>query len=370
MVFGLCRLLLRDPVEAEDATQQVFLAAHRSVISGLVPRNPRPWLAAVARNECRARIRSRSRARSQLPLLSEHLPDPVAAAVQTADLDALWQALAELPRRQRKAFLLRELGGLSYRELGLALGVTQPAVESLLFRARKRLREALTATPAAALPTPLRDQLARLLPTFGPSSPATATTKCAAVALGLGLGAAGVAEVPEQSARPHRVRPSAVVERTRVAQPLQRRREARPASPARFVGEAVAFVTHERHSPGRDHPGPSAAAAPGSTRGPERRDGGWEDQHPEIDAQPQPSSRGDDAAPAAPQQTEQPQAQRRALQESVPQPQEEGAPAPAVSRDGSGGDMTHHGDGSGGSSGDGGRDGGDGGSGEQSGGGD
>jgi hypothetical protein len=54
----------------------------------------------------------------------------------------------------------------------------------------------------------------------------------------------------------------------------------------------------------------------------------------------------------------------------VPQPQEEGAPVPAVSRDGSGDDMTHHDDGSGGSSGDGGRDGGDGGSGEQSGGGD
>ena len=52
----------------------------------------------------------------------------------------LWQAIAELPERQRQALLLREFSGLSYSELAAALAVSEPAVESLLFRARDALR--------------------------------------------------------------------------------------------------------------------------------------------------------------------------------------------------------------------------------------
>jgi RNA polymerase sigma factor (sigma-70 family) len=361
MVFGLCRLLLRDPVEAEDATQQVFLAAHRSVTGGSPPRDPVPWLAAIARNECRARSRSRRRAASELPLRAESLPDPVAAAARTADLDALWRALADLPRRQRKAFLLRELGGLSYRELGVALGVTQPAVESLLFRARKRLRDALTAASAAAVPTPMRDQLARLLPTFAPSSPATATAKCAAVAVGLGLGAAGVAELPEQHAHPPSVRSRAVVEARRVA---RARHEARAAAPVGVVDEPVALVTHHGPSLGPDHRGRRAAAAPETPRVGERHDGERRDQHPETAPQPQPSSGADDSAAPVPEPVEQPQPERQEQQEQPPQEQEEGPPAPALSREGSGENTTDRGDGGGGLS----IDGSDGGGGGQSGG--
>jgi RNA polymerase sigma factor (sigma-70 family) len=102
MIFGLCRLLLRDPVDAEDAVQQVFLAAHRSVAAGSPPRDPAAWLAAIARNECRAGIRARMRAPLELPELPDDLPDPLAAAIRGADLDALWRGLAALPRRQRR----------------------------------------------------------------------------------------------------------------------------------------------------------------------------------------------------------------------------------------------------------------------------
>jgi DNA-binding CsgD family transcriptional regulator len=66
--------------------------------------------------------------------------DPVVEAIRRADMHALWRAVRGLAPQQREAMLLREFGGLSYDELAVALGVSLPAVESLLFRARARLR--------------------------------------------------------------------------------------------------------------------------------------------------------------------------------------------------------------------------------------
>ncbi|MER3408847.1 MAG: hypothetical protein C4306_01805, partial [Thermoleophilia bacterium] len=60
-ILGLCRLLLRDPAEAEDAAQQTFLSALASLRSGTVPRHPAAWLATIARNECWERIQRRMR---------------------------------------------------------------------------------------------------------------------------------------------------------------------------------------------------------------------------------------------------------------------------------------------------------------------
>ena len=48
MVFGLCRLLLRDHHEAEDASQQTFVSAYRALLRGTEPREAGPWLAAIA----------------------------------------------------------------------------------------------------------------------------------------------------------------------------------------------------------------------------------------------------------------------------------------------------------------------------------
>ena len=59
-VARLCRSLLRDRAETEDATQQVFLSAHRALLNGAAPREPLAWLLAVARNECYARFRQRA----------------------------------------------------------------------------------------------------------------------------------------------------------------------------------------------------------------------------------------------------------------------------------------------------------------------
>lgn len=167
-VLGLCRMLLRNEQEAEDASQQTFLAAYRSIRNGVEPRHPAAWLATIARNECWAAVERRMRAPVHQGELESGLPDPVAQAAANADLEELWRAIGELPRQQRRALLLREFSGLTYAELAGALGVTEPAVESLLVRARRELRCRLRplSGSAAALAAPLgalRDALARLV---------------------------------------------------------------------------------------------------------------------------------------------------------------------------------------------------------------
>lgn len=170
MVYGVCRLILRDPVEAEDAAQQTFLSAYRGLLSGQEPRQASAWLGTIARNECRARLRSRSTEPGRL--VREPVGDELQHDVgRREEIHALCAALAELPPQQRDAIVLREFYGLSYAEVGAALGLTGPAVESLLFRSRKRLQEQLRPMRSAlgvfTLPLTLRESLAQLLPGFG-----------------------------------------------------------------------------------------------------------------------------------------------------------------------------------------------------------
>jgi RNA polymerase sigma factor (sigma-70 family) len=142
-VLGLSRLLLRNREEAEDAVQQTFLSAYRSLLGGVRPRQPAAWLATIARNECRSRMVQHVHEPFGEQDHECPLPDPVAVAAARADLGELWRAIGELPRRQQEALMLREFSGLSYGELAEALAVSEPAVESLLFRARRDLRQRL-----------------------------------------------------------------------------------------------------------------------------------------------------------------------------------------------------------------------------------
>ncbi len=184
MVYGLARMLLRDPVEAEDAAQQTFLSAHKSLLTGTEPRDPGAWLATIARNECRAR--SKARMREPLPLGGGEpvsTSGPHEALELRLETEALRAAILELPARQREAVVLRHLYGLDYREVGVALGLSLPAVESVLFRARRRLQIRLKPAAAAlTVPLAVQEGLAQALPGF-----ATAASGGGGVAAGLGL---------------------------------------------------------------------------------------------------------------------------------------------------------------------------------------
>lgn len=189
-VLGLCRFLLRDVTEAEDAAQQSFLSAYRSLLGGAVPREPAAWLAAIARNECWSRIKLRMREPLALHDVPSPQADPLELAERNADFAALRAGLGALSRPQREAFMLREFAGLSYSELALALGVSEPAVDSLLFRARTSLRRALSGVNGLLVPVALRDQLARLISGFD-QPPMATLAKLVSLPIAAKLAAAG-----------------------------------------------------------------------------------------------------------------------------------------------------------------------------------
>jgi RNA polymerase sigma-70 factor (ECF subfamily) len=145
MVLGVCRRLLADPAEAEDAMQQTFLSAYRSMLAGDVPRRADVWLAAIARNECLDRIRARMREPLAEPPRNGVFegPDALSALIAEEELRTLAGAIRELPDQQRDALVLHELCGLRYDQVAATIGVSEPAIRSLLFRARRRLRSAL-----------------------------------------------------------------------------------------------------------------------------------------------------------------------------------------------------------------------------------
>ena len=198
LVYGICRLHLRDPHEAEDAAQQAFLKAHQSLLAGTEPRRPAAWLVEIARNECRDRIRDRMRR----PVVLDGGIEPLSESAEEAggrriDVDELRSILGALPRQQREAVVLRDLYGLSYGEVAEALGVSDSAVESLLFRARNRIQEKLgplrLATGALVLPLGLGDTLARAIPGFEATAPiAPALGSAAAGSLTVGASSSGI----------------------------------------------------------------------------------------------------------------------------------------------------------------------------------
>ena len=139
-IFGFCLSRLGSREEAEDALQTTFLNAQRGLGRGVVPDYELAWLFKIAQNVCHnrhqsARRRGRVEGAQDLDALQDVLASPERGSpVSLADLT---RALSAVPDRQRRALLLREFQGLSYEEIGVELGVSVAAVETLIFRARR-----------------------------------------------------------------------------------------------------------------------------------------------------------------------------------------------------------------------------------------
>jgi RNA polymerase sigma-70 factor (ECF subfamily) len=153
LVRSVCRSILRDRVEAEDAAQQTFLSAQRALMNGSLPQDAAAWLATIARNESLTRVRARMREPIAVDIEERAAaPDVYVTASQRYEASELRGALAQLPPEQREAIFLREVRGLSSREVAAALSVTPHAAESLVFRARRRLRTQLQGALAGLSP--------------------------------------------------------------------------------------------------------------------------------------------------------------------------------------------------------------------------
>jgi RNA polymerase sigma factor (sigma-70 family) len=137
-VYRYALVLLRSPEDAEDVTQTTFLNAYRAYAQGERNRETRKWLLGIAHGVCSRRARHEAR----LELVE--LADAAEQAVPDEDGPTaadMSRALGRLPFNQRAALVMREIEGRPYQEIAEILNVSLGTVESLVFRARRALRE-------------------------------------------------------------------------------------------------------------------------------------------------------------------------------------------------------------------------------------
>jgi RNA polymerase sigma-70 factor, ECF subfamily len=138
---------LGDRAASEDITQEVLLRVYQSA-SRFDPRGRvSSWVFQIARNLSLNEIKRRKRLRlDEAGMDNEREYVGVISSVASGAYDLEQEivgALGELPENQRVALLLRVNEGLTYREIGEVLGVSVQSVESLIFRARERVRSFL-----------------------------------------------------------------------------------------------------------------------------------------------------------------------------------------------------------------------------------
>lgn len=152
-VFNLCFRMLGNPASAEDATQDAFLSAFRSIHT-FRGTNFRPWLMRIAANACTDELRRRGRRPAvslDAPLADsgEHIdvPDPVAGpeamSLRAEDAKVVQQALLRLPDDQRLAVVMCDIQGYAYEEIAVAMSCSVGTVKSRIARGREKLRREL-----------------------------------------------------------------------------------------------------------------------------------------------------------------------------------------------------------------------------------
>src|SRR5258706_8377251 len=153
-IFRLGLSILDDPAEADEATQETFLAALRSLGSYRGGASLRTWLFAIALNVCRGRLRRRrSWQRVQDVLMGpwmgeDHSVQPEAVSAQHEQADMVWRAVQGLGEKHRLPVILRYYHDLPVAEIASVLGISEGTVHSRLSIARDRLRGALQPAPA------------------------------------------------------------------------------------------------------------------------------------------------------------------------------------------------------------------------------
>ena len=154
-LYRLARAALRDATEAEDALQDAYLQAYRSLHQFRGDASLSTWLSRLVLNECLGRLRRNTRRQNVIPIVSTNtdseidavadpdadLPDKMLARAQIRDL--LERKLDELPEAFRLVFALRSVEEMSVEDVAQTLGIPEATVRSRHFRAKSLLRESL-----------------------------------------------------------------------------------------------------------------------------------------------------------------------------------------------------------------------------------
>ena len=154
-ILRYLRRLTGDPTTAEDLFQDTFMRAFGGFARLRPGSNHRAWLYRIATNLFLNHRRAGGR-RSEVSLSTElagSRPSPSTVHAGVATLAAVRLAIDRLPRRQRAAFIQRQLHGLSYREGGAVLGCTASAARANVYQAVRRLRDGSWISPQEGILT-------------------------------------------------------------------------------------------------------------------------------------------------------------------------------------------------------------------------
>jgi RNA polymerase sigma factor (sigma-70 family) len=149
--FNYARWLTRNDAEAEDVVQDACVRAMR-FFSSLRDADARAWLFAIVRNTWHSRVSRRANVMEVTPVAGardeppDNALDPEARLLQQHTVERVRAALEQLPVDFREVIVLREIEGLSYKEIALVVRVPMGTVMSRLARARERLLAVLKST--------------------------------------------------------------------------------------------------------------------------------------------------------------------------------------------------------------------------------
>ncbi len=147
--YNFAKWLTRNHEDAEDVVQEAFLRAF-SGFENLRSDDAKAWLLTIVRNTCFTWMKRNRNAASTIGLEeqvedpSEPSPDPEELLLISLDREQVRRALEQLPDDFREAIVLRELEGLSYKEIAATAGVPLGTVMSRLSRGREWLRRSLS----------------------------------------------------------------------------------------------------------------------------------------------------------------------------------------------------------------------------------
>jgi RNA polymerase sigma factor (sigma-70 family) len=142
--YNLARWLMKNPEDAQDTVQESYLRAFRFFAS-FQGTNFRAWLLRIVRNTCYSALEARKLREKEVSLeaeideIEDHSPLPPVSLARKATVEAVREAIAALPVEFREAVVLREIEGLSYKEISQVIEVPIGTVMSRLARARHQL---------------------------------------------------------------------------------------------------------------------------------------------------------------------------------------------------------------------------------------